>query len=257
MKRIFIIGLLLVSFIACETTQNTTTESSVPSSDIMEQVYNYKIKMAVSYIESGDFKKALLELYRAQEAKETPEVYNLMGVAYLGLGEMEKAKEALDTALKMDPNFSEAWVNLSAYYLAKGMWKEAIKACNKALENKFYSRPEVAFTNLAEAYFMLGDYDKAIDYLKKAVKYNVYYAPAYEKIIGYFLAKGEVIMAKGYLDDAKAVGLKTPGLIFFEGIFALRDGDVAKAKKLFQSILVNYPLSRWADKAKEYLDAMR
>ena len=213
--------------------------------------------MAISYIESNNFKKALLEAFRAQEVKETPEVYNIIGLAYMGLGEFEKAKKAFLKALQLDKNFSEAWTNLSAYYIAKGKWKEAVEACQNALKNKFYTRPEVAFTNMAKAYLMLGKEKEAVKYFVKALRYNTYYVPAYESLIGYYISKDDIAKARAYLEDAKALDLKSPGIMFYDALFKMRDGDIKQARTIMTKIVQNYPLSLWAKKARSYLETMR
>ncbi len=259
MKKI-VLFLLLMSILGCEqwsTSTRATSQEPMSQEDVLESAYNYKIKMAISYIKTGDFKKALLEAFRAQEAKETPEVYNVMGLAYMGLGELEKAKNSFLKAIKLDPNYSEAWTNLSAYYLAKGKWKEAIEACKKALSNKYYTKPEVAFTNMAKAYIMLGDEKKAVEYWIKSLRYNTYYVPAYESLIDYYMAKDDIAKARAYLEDAKVLDLNSPGIMFYDALFKMRDGNVTDAERILQKIVRDYPLSPWAKRARVYLKTLR
>jgi len=258
--RTLLLLLVLLSVLGCagwDSSTKTASQSSVSQEDVRERAYNYRIKMAISYIKSGNFKKALLEAFRAQEAKETPEVYNIIGLAYMGLGELEKAKDSFLKAVELDPNYSEAWTNLSAYYLAKGEWKKAIEACKKALSNKYYTKPEVAFTNMARAYLMLGDEKKAVEYWVKSLRYNTYYVPAYESLIDYYMAKDDIAKARAYLEDAKALELNSPGIMFYDAIFKMRDGNTVEAERILSKIVRDYPLTVWAKRARVYLDAMR
>jgi len=259
MKK-FVFVVLLLAVLGCQSlggSGSSPSQEPMSQKELMDRAYNYRIKMAISYIKTGDFKKALLEAFRAQEAKETPEVYDIMGLAYMGLGELEKAREAFLKAISLDPNYSEAWTNLSAYYLAKGEWKKAIEACKKALSNKYYTKPEVAFTNMGKAYLMLGDEKKAVEYWVKALRYNTYYVPAYENLIDYYMAKDDVAKARAYLEDAKALELNSPGIMFYDALFKMRDGNVVEAERILQRIVRDYPLTPWAKRARVYLETLR
>ena len=247
MKRLLPLFLLLV-LVACSTTNQTSRMDA--------ETFKYKMDMAKSYISSGDFKRALMFAFEAEAIEKTPEVYNVMGLAYMGLGELEKAKDSFLKAINLDPDYSDAWANLSAYYLHVGDLDKAIDAAKKALSNRMFMHPEVAYTNMAEAYFRKGRPDEALRLLDRALRYNVYYAPAYEKLIGYYILKGDYLKAKGIMADVDSLGLDSPGLSFYRALLLIRDGEVREAKLILRGIVRDFPLTPWAKRARKYLESL-
>ncbi|MFX1302152.1 MAG: tetratricopeptide repeat protein [Promethearchaeota archaeon] len=59
--------------------------------------------------------------------------YNL-GIAYYNLGEMENAKNSLETALKIKPDYKYCFYNLGLIYEAIENYEEALKNYEHALE---------------------------------------------------------------------------------------------------------------------------
>ncbi|WP_158508730.1 tetratricopeptide repeat protein [Thermosulfidibacter takaii] len=212
--------------------------------------------MARAYLEGADYKKAKMEILKAIELRKTPEAYNILGLAYYGLGEYKEAEKAFKKAVELDPDYSTAWNNLSACYIAQKKYKKAIEAAKKALSNHFYLYPEKAYVNIAEAYFGMGDPQKALEYLDKALRYNVYYAPAYEKQLDYYLSRGDIASAKSVLFDARAAGVESPGIIFYRALIMIREGNLIKAKELLKSLTRDYPMTPWAKRAKVYLNTL-
>ncbi len=243
-------AVLLVFLVAC-------TQAETQRQREVQRKYKYNLDIATSYVGSGDFKKALIYAFKAERLKKTPEVYNVEGLAYLGLAEYDKALAAFERAVKLDPNYSEAWANMAAVYLQRGKLDRAVEVSKRALSNRFFMHPEVAYTNMAEAYFRMGKEKKALECLDKALRYNIYYAPAYEKLVGYYMAKGEYSKVRGVLEDARAAGVVSPGLTFFRALLLIRDGDVETAERLLRAILRDNPFSPWAKQARQYLESLR
>ena len=246
-------AILLVAFmllsLGCATTSNRMETAA------QESRFRLKYKMGLSYIQSGRFKEALLELLEAQKiGPSTPELYNSLGIAYLGLGEMDKAKTAFKKAVALKPDYSEAHTNLATLYIQKKEWKRAIKECNEALKNPLYLTPESAYNNRGYAHQMLGEDQKALADYYKALRYNTTFTKAYENLISFYLVKEDLPNARGTLNDAEALGLTSPGLIFYKALFKHIDGDEANAWELFNQVVREYPLSVWAQKARSYLN---
>lgn len=84
-----------------------------------QEKYKYRIDMARAYLEGADYKKAKMEILKAIELRKTPEAYNILGLAYYGLGEYKEAEKAFKKAVELDPDYSTAWNNLSACYIAQ------------------------------------------------------------------------------------------------------------------------------------------
>lgn len=252
MKKRWVLLLCLVAFgvTGCQGPSRVTMEK-----EVREGSFRLKYKLGLSYIQSERYKDALLELLEAQRLNpSSPKVYNGLGVAYLGLGELDKAQESFEKAVTLDPGYSEAHTNLATVYIQRRQWDKAVEECTKALDNPLYMSPEVAYNNRGYAYQMMGkDREALLDYYR-ALRYNPKFPKAYENLIAYYLSKDDMVRARGILDDTVALGLKSPGLIFYRALFSNIDGDKKRACELFQRLVKEFPLTSWAKKARAYID---
>ncbi len=89
--------------------------------------------------------KEAVEYYRKTLALDETHVYanaNL-GFALLQLGREEEATQALDAALKIDPDCGEAHLSYTNYYVSHERWDEAGESARRALELKQVVHPEL------------------------------------------------------------------------------------------------------------------
>ncbi len=209
---------------------------------------------ALAYYKAGEFPEALREALLAKEADPNdPEIYNLLGLIYLGRKDEEKALQYFTKALELDPKYSEALNNVGSVYLLKNQFDQAISYFKKALENPLYEKPYIALTNLAYAYYRKGDRQKAIDYLDQALHYNPRYSLAY-------FYRGLMALEDGQLEEARlnfhrAVRFNRQDMAsrYYLGLVYFRLGDQEKAVKIWRSIVELAPESEWALKAEDLL----
>lgn len=88
------------------------------------------------------------------------------GLEYQKSKNFKKAEYAFQQAIRLKPDFYEAYINLGNVYFILGNYNEAIDSYNYALKN---NHNNTLYNKIGTAYFILGDYDKAIDAYKKAV----------------------------------------------------------------------------------------
>ncbi len=248
---LFSLFLLALFLISCE----PTNKVEVGNFTVTES-YDYRLQMAISYVVSGHYQRAISELEELKRIRETPELYNYLGLAYMGVSAFDKAYSSYERAVALRPDYSEAYSNLSACLIAMGKYDEAIEAAKKALSNSLYPKPEIPLTNMAQAYFAKGNDTEAIELLNKALSYNPFYSVAYEALIRYYLEVGDYQNARRYLNDAIDLEVESPGIIFYRALFKLRDGEREEAKKLFKEIVKNYIGTTWASQAKVYLEVI-
>lgn len=219
--------------------------------------FRLKYKLGLSYIQSGRYKEALLEFLEAEKLNPTSaELYNSMGVAYLGLGERDKALDSFKKAVAFNPMYSQAHTNLATLYIQKRQWESAVQECNLALKNSLYLTPESAYNNRGYAYQMMGKGGEAVEDYYRAIRYNPRFTKAYENLISYYISKERMRKAQGILDDAVALGLRSPGLMYYRGFFKNMAGDKEAACDLFKQLVRDYPITVWAKKARAYLDLL-
>ncbi len=96
---------------------------------------NEIFKRALSLAEEGrldDAEKAYMEALRVAEF---PELWNNLGNVYRRKGLLSKAIECYENALKLDPHFRMAKVNLGAAFLEMGRYGEALLILESLLKS--------------------------------------------------------------------------------------------------------------------------
>jgi Tfp pilus assembly protein PilF len=112
-----------------------------------------------------------------KEPQEAPIAYNNRGLAFMNLGETDRAAEDYRMAIAMDPSVAEAHYNLGKTYEKKGLYDEAIGEYKKAVSLK----PGFAdaYFDLGVAYALKGMREEAIMNYKAAVALRPDFARAH------------------------------------------------------------------------------
>jgi tetratricopeptide (TPR) repeat protein len=108
---------------------------------------------------------------------EFAEAYNGLGVTYLNQDDEEAAIESFRKALELSPNLIHARINLALAYFEQGQIDEAIRENERAL----VMNPDIAeiHFNLALGYQGRHEYARAIEEYQKALRINPRLAEAY------------------------------------------------------------------------------
>lgn len=109
-----------------------------------------------------------------------PEMWNYLGMAYWGKGDFDRAYEAYEKALALDPNYPIVFNNLGSLFLSRYLKNNNQEDINKALDyfKKAISLdPELvsAYNGLGGAYKKIGKIKEAIDCWQKALALNPNY----------------------------------------------------------------------------------
>ncbi|NPA39422.1 MAG: tetratricopeptide repeat protein [Thermodesulfobacteria bacterium] len=211
-------------------------------------------QLAELLIKQNQYTQALKELKLALKTNSNdPELYNLLGLAYMGKYEYDKAEKAFKKAIALKPTFSEAYTNLGALRMLEHRYEEAIKCFQKALSNPCYLNSYLALTNMGWAYYKLGQEKKALDTLLKAYQEN----PRYPKVLVYLglihLNKGELDAAKFYFKQAIKIDENFCEARYYLGEVFFREGNKQLAEELWRSVIYLAPNSEWANKATSRL----
>jgi tetratricopeptide (TPR) repeat protein len=88
-------------------------------------------------------------LHRAGALNPTPELYLSQSVRFYGQGKFDECIQAAREALKLRPDYSDAWNNIAAAYNSEAKWDEGIKAAEQAV--RLAPNNQLAKNNLAWA----------------------------------------------------------------------------------------------------------
>jgi len=101
---------------------------------------------------------------------DVPGLYNISGVCHAALGQFDAAVVSYEKALKLKPDYAEAYANLGDVYKNSGHFDMAIINYERALNIK----PDflVVLGNLGNVYSDSGQLAKAVKYYERALKIN-------------------------------------------------------------------------------------
>jgi adenylate cyclase len=104
--------------------------------------------------------------------------YTLLAAIYLVKRQHDKAIEAAERAVAINPNGAVAYLTLGGIVGCTGKWEDSVLYIKKAIRlNPF---PQlVNYWFLGRALFMLGQYDESVATLKMALELNPDYLPAH------------------------------------------------------------------------------
>lgn len=133
------------------------------------------INLGSLYIDLGRFEEALTMYDRALALREVPAAYNGRGDANVGLGRFEEAQADFERSIELMPYSAFPYCRLVNVYFQLGRYQDTVAAAQEAAR----AAPECANDqNLLElharAYFELGLYDQAIEYMDHALEQGTY-----------------------------------------------------------------------------------
>lgn len=150
-------------------------------------------KMGVVHLQENRVQMAYVEFHKAYELKpDDKNVLNALGIIHLmHLDEPRKSMEYFEKAIKVDPNYSEAYNNLGYAYERAGEFDKAILHYQKALSNPLYPTAEKGYINMGNAYYRTGRYENAVNAYKEALKRSPNLSLAYLKLALCYNAMGK------------------------------------------------------------------
>lgn len=159
-------------------------------------------------------------------------------------GYFKKSEDHFQTAIRLRPDFSEAWNHLAVVALHFGQFDDAIRDAEKALSNVLYREGYIAQANLGWAYFQKRDYARASKAFRQAL-----FEQAGFCVGRYRLAK--VLYDEKLYTDASAEvdrvisdqNCPIQEAYHLAGIVALRMQDRGRAKGYFEKCVQMAPRS--------------
>lgn len=138
---------------------------------------------------SGDLASAAEYYVRSIESKPSAEAHTFLGWVFCMMGELDLAIVECRKAVRLDPQFGNAWNDLGAYLTEKRRFRAAEKCLLRACTANNYDHPEFPHYNLARLALERGMILRAISNLHEAVRINPGFTPARE-----LLSRSEAIL---------------------------------------------------------------
>lgn len=123
---------------------------------------------ATLYYYRGNYELAQTEIDRALEIDKTAEYFNIKGLILSELGKYDESKKAFQSAIKLEPEFSELHNNLGLLYLKMKRIDEAVLSFEESVKKNVNNA--LAYVNLGKALLEMEKYDEALTAYNKALQ---------------------------------------------------------------------------------------
>ena len=193
------------------------------SHELNPNIQNNYFDLGRSYLMLGDYTNAMQNFTTAYQMKKQYEIHAFIGKIYFEQGDLKNAEDSFKNVLAENDHQTMACYYMGLLELQNGNPDQAKGQFNKIIEK--YSRIVRTKPDMAEAYYYLGkchffngDYDKAIENLKLAIKYdtdeidNHYSFDMFYSDAEAFAALAEAQAKAGHISEAKENILKAVSL---------------------------------------------
>jgi tetratricopeptide (TPR) repeat protein len=213
--------------------------------------------------ENYDEAQDLLEKL-AEEAPFFADVFNKLGFIYHQKGAFGKAVGAFEKALDLNPNYTEASLNLAVTYNNLGRYEDAnaifekaakvAKTAQGALDPYIRGKLANQHADLGDIYFDLGLYGDAIDEYLKAVGLGRTFSDLHTKLGIAYREQKEYARAFEQFEAAVKGNEKYVPAYLHLGITHYKMGEIEKAVEAWQKALEVDPNAKTV---KVYLESIK
>jgi type IV pilus assembly protein PilF len=164
-------------------------------------------ELAAAYYGRGNSGVALEELRLALAADSNyAPAYNLLGLVHMDLRENDKAEDAFERSLRINPSDPDANHNFGLFLCQTGHEEQSIKYFLAAIRNPLYGLPQKSYTVAASCALKKGNEKDALDFLDRALRLDPTYLPA-------LINLAQLRYRRGELEDARKLVVRYNKLI--------------------------------------------
>jgi tetratricopeptide (TPR) repeat protein len=215
----------------------------------MDERTKQLLALGREHYEKREFDKAVQYLRQVLERPEGrfADVHNMMGVIHHDAGRLEEAQAGFEEALAINPNYTEAALNLAVTYNDLGRYDEAKRIYQAALAKGADSpgkldpfvKGKIAnlHAEVAQAYVDVGMIADAKHELRKAVLLCPTFADLRLRLANLYRQSGDLDAAKFELEEAVAARPRYVPAWVALGVTMLSKGDSAAAIRSWEQAL--------------------
>nr|VFK34760.1 MAG: type IV pilus assembly protein PilF [Candidatus Kentron sp. MB]VFK76930.1 MAG: type IV pilus assembly protein PilF [Candidatus Kentron sp. MB] len=157
-------------------------------------------QLAVAYLEQGEYEFARERIDRALAMRpDYPGAHNALGSWYRHFDRLEKAEWHYRRAIAVNPVYAEAYHDLGVLLCITGRESDALAYFAKAIATSRAQEREMALSNAGDCAYLAGDLPKAETYLRRALSRNMKLSGPLLTMAALSLSKGEGLSARRYL----------------------------------------------------------
>jgi len=150
---------------------------------------------------------------------------------------LQESIDELEKILKLDSDSGAAFHHLGLTYYAMGDFNKALDYYRKALQDKDFKSP-LLYHDLFVTSQRLGLKDEAITYLKTAINDFPNYLPFYSQAVDYYIESSELETAETFLNQGLKVEPRYSEFFTEMGLIYDKKGDTQKAFEYYKKATI-------------------
>jgi tetratricopeptide (TPR) repeat protein len=154
----------------------------VEKSENIERAIEY-LQKAYKQQMSGNLEEAIKNYEASIELHPTAEAHTFLGWTYSFMGLYQQAIDECKKAIDIDPDFGNPYNDIGAYLIEMERLEEAIAWLERAKTARRYEARHYPYHNLGRIYERLGDWSKAVQEYKGALRVFPEYEAAKQSLI--------------------------------------------------------------------------
>ena len=197
--------------------------------------------LGATYLKLGDPSSAVDILETADQGQEhqDAQLLNVLGRAYMKMGEFEKGTAALNRAIQIEPNIEGAQAQIALANLAAGNTKEAIKQLEEL--NSKDASDEMTSIMLTLSYIKQGQFNMAFKTIDNAIKISPQKSNFYNLRGLVYEAQGDSAAARDAYQKALAINNKFIPVILSLAKLDFRENKLDLSAAKYQQVLAISP----------------
>lgn len=205
--------------------------------------------LGVQALNNGNMQEAFAEFEQSLRLNEQNAFAHqaLAQVLHLAFGRPQEAIRHYERALELDPQLTEAKVNLGNVYLDLKRFDEAAKLYEEALGDMRYRTPFIAQGNLGMAEYRRGNVEKAVDHLRSAITLNPQFCLGYRNLGTIFEDTGKTEQACTEFSRYRESCPDAVDAYFREGVCLAKLGKVEEARNRLAECAEKAPVGQMKD----------
>jgi len=226
--------LLAVLLQACVAVDHQQTQN--------EKASAVNVQLGIGYLQQNKLELASEKLTKAlHQDPDSASAHNAYAILQDRLQQFELAEYHYEQATRLDPKDSQAANNYGAFLCRHDREREAEKYFIQATRNPLYQTPEYAYTNAAICLKQVGETEKALEYLRKALASKSDFAAALIAMADISFESGDYESARLYIDRYHLVAKPSARSLWLAIQNMLQLDSRADVSEMVQQLRTQFP----------------
>lgn len=157
------------------------------------------MQLGVDYLQRGKLELAKDKLERALEQDpKLPQAHTAMALLYEQLGQTDRADKHYRQALSLSPD-AAMHNNYGVFLCRQGKREKAEEHFLEAIGDRLYGTPEAALTNLGFCLRQDGEFERAEEYIRQALRRDPRFPDALWQMANVAYEQGNYLQARAFL----------------------------------------------------------